>query len=273
MEALRSVIKWANSHRILSLVLAVFIGIITIYVPNQFAKMNGSLSNPLEKGTIVESVYGIGTVMATRSYQIKFGVTSTINQIYVKEGDAVKKGARLMNIDGSIYSAPFSGTITSLPYKAHENIFAQMPLLTLVDLNDRYVLISLEQQGALRVKPGQKAKLSFDTIREQNYDGVVESIYSFENNFLARINVSSLPPIILPGMTADVAITLTQKSNALLAPVAALEEGKYYWTKNGKWFPKRVEVKIGIVDKAMVEIVSGDLNVGDRVLIRKQANP
>ncbi|MFL6647971.1 MAG: hypothetical protein ACJ8KO_08410, partial [Sulfurifustaceae bacterium] len=40
------------------------------------------------RGPIIESVYGVGTVMATRSFQIEWGVASTIRALYVKRATA-----------------------------------------------------------------------------------------------------------------------------------------------------------------------------------------
>jgi multidrug efflux pump subunit AcrA (membrane-fusion protein) len=176
-----------------------------------------------------------------------------------------------LTVDHVKYTAPFDGVITSLPSKRAENVFANVPMLILVDLSDRYIVVSLEQQGALRVLIGQAATLSFDTMREFNFVGTVKSIYSNATNFLARINISNFPAKILPGMTADVAITIATHQHALLLPVAALEGGKFVWIKGVG--AKKVELKIGIVDKAYAEVLSGDIKEGDRVLIRKQAGP
>jgi hypothetical protein len=64
----------------------------------------------------VESVYGIGMVTATRSFQLKLGVTSTIRRLFVREGDQVRRGQQLADLDGVPFSAPFDGTITLLPF-------------------------------------------------------------------------------------------------------------------------------------------------------------
>jgi hypothetical protein len=72
-------------------------------------------------------------------------------------------------------------------------------------------------------------------------------------------------------MTADVAITIQKRENALLVPVAAIEGGKYVWVKQG--LARREEVQLGVVDKALAEVIGGKLREGDRVLIRKQALP
>jgi multidrug efflux pump subunit AcrA (membrane-fusion protein) len=269
---LRAILIWISTHRFWSVLFAVLLlaGFWLLNIVK--ARSAGDLSEPLQKGTIVESVYGIGTVTARNSYQLRPGLICTVMALYVKEGDAVKKGDPLINLDENVFSAPFDGTVTFLPYKVGENVYPQSSALSLVDLRERYLMVSLEQQGALQVKAGQQVKVSFDTIRSQSYNGLVESVYPNDSNFLARISVPDLPLRILPDMTGDVAIEIATHPDVLLVPVAALEQGQYVWRKRGNEIPRRAEVKTGIIDKAMSEIVSGDLRVGDRVLVRKDLN-
>lgn len=271
MNAVRSILRFVARHRVLSLFLLIVV--ISAFFIFRFIseRSQGILSAPLKRAPIVESVYGIGTVTANRSFQLKPGVVSTINDLYVKEGDGVNKGQSLARVDQVLFRAPFTGTVTALPFKTGENVFAQVPLLTLVDLTDRYLLVSLEQQGALRVRRGQTARMSFDTIREQTYRGTVEAVYSNDSTFLARIDLKNLPRNILPGMTCDVAIAIREQPSALLVPVAALEQGRFIWVKRGRSVPSRHEITTGIIDKDMAEVISGDLREGDRVLIREKA--
>ena len=273
MNFVRSVSKWIQKHRIIALLVAVVFTCSIIAFRVIQSRSSGTLTEPIARGQIIQSVYGIGTVMSNKNFQIKLGVVSTIHELFVKEGDSVKKKDKLAKIDEITYRAPFDGTVTSLPFNVGENAFTNVPILSLVDLSDRYLVVSLEQQGALRVQKGQKVKMSFDTIREQNYDGEVESVYSNESNFLARIDISQLPARILPWMTADVAIFIRTQDNVLLIPIAAMEKGGVVWRKRGHVIPKKIEVKLGIVDKAMGEVVSGDLEVGDQLLIRKVITP
>lgn len=231
-----------------------------------------SLSDPIVRGSINESVYGIGTIMANKSFQIRPGIAATILRLYVKEGDSVKRGQPLVELnEGFPFTAPFDGTVTSLPVKVGENAIPQTVIVEVVDLADRYIVVNLEQRAAIRVRRGQTAKLSFENLREKSYEGRVESLYSRQTNFLVRINAPQLPPEILPGMTADVAIGIDVRENALLIPVTAIENGTVL-VKNGRRI-RSVPIKIGVVDGAMAEIVSGDLNEGDRLIIPKKDNP
>jgi multidrug efflux pump subunit AcrA (membrane-fusion protein) len=122
------------------------------------------------------------------------------------------------------------------------------------------------------LRRGQKARISFDSMRSEAFDGVVEAVYSNDNNFLVRIRTEELPAQILPGMTADIAISIREFKDVLLVPVAALHDGKVL-VRNGPGHSREIEVKIGVVDAAMAEVVSGELREGDRLVIRKKVAP
>ena len=236
MNLVRSIFKFLGAHKILSLLMLSLLVLGAAGTRLYISRSERIKTVRLHSGTILESVYGIGTVTANKRFQIKIGVVGHIDHVYVKEGDSVSKGNPIINVDGLIWRAPFAGTITYFPYKLGEMAFPESPLVVLVDMRDRYLLVSLEQQGALRVRPGQDVHLSFDSLREETYSGVVKSVYSNDTNFLARIDIGNLPDRILPGMTADVAIILRSKDKVLLVPVAAIDRGNL-WITGRKRFP------------------------------------
>lgn len=268
------IVVWIKNHRIAStLILIMVLAVFITAVIKTNNTDNVLLSSPLKKGSIIESVYGIGTVTAVKTYQIRSGVTSTVIKLLVREGDKVKKGDKLIIMDPStVFSAPFDGTITFLPVKVGENVFPQAVLMSVVDLSDRYLVVTLEQQGALRVRQGQKAKLSFDSLRSERFDGVVESIYSHDNNFLVRIKTSNLPEQILPGMTVDVAIGISERKDVLLAPLAAIEDNKVFVKRGAKRLTP-VKIKTGIIDGTVAELISDEVREGDVLAIRKKVSP
>lgn len=269
MKSFRS---WIKAHKIIASIICVLLVALPLFIKMRIKeKYAGELTPPIQRGTIIEGVYGIGTVMANQSFQLQTGVTNIIRRIYVKEGDTVKRDQILISFDGQTSKAPFDGVITSLPFKVGEIVYMQSKILTLTDLSDRYLVVSLEQEGAIRVKRGQKAKLNFESIREETYEGTVQSVYSQDNNFLARIDIPNLPAQILPGMTADVAIGIDERKDVLLVPIAALESDHVFVQEDLQ--PRKIPVKIGIIDGVKAEILEGNLKVGDRLLIRKEAGP
>ncbi len=227
---------------------------------------------PVQKGTILESVYGIGTVIAQRSFQMKSGVASTILNLYVREGDFVKRGAPLVDLaDTTVITAPFAGTVTWLPFKVGEVVFPQSEILSLVDLRSRYIVVSLEQKGALKVRARQLARISFDSMREESYGGRVEAVYSQGNSFLVRIGIQNLPPQILPGMAGDVAITISERSDALLVPTYAIRDGKVF-IKRSEGEAAAEAVQIGLVDGEKAQVF-GNLHEGELLVISPKESP
>jgi membrane fusion protein, macrolide-specific efflux system len=217
-------------------------------------------------GPMVEAVYGIGTVTARHTYQLKLGVTDTLRKLYVAEGSSVKKGDLLVAFaDGQGSRAPFAGLVTSLPYQEGETVFPQLPVLTLTDMTNPYVVVSLEQSAALRVKANQTASLSFETLRDQKLAGKVTSIYPKDGQFYVNIEVPEIPSEVLVGMTADVAIKVAEKENVLQIPLSAVNQGKVQVLRNG--ISKSLVVKLGATDGMWVEVADNSLTSGDTLLL------
>jgi macrolide-specific efflux system membrane fusion protein len=217
----------------------------------------------VKKGSIVEAVYGIGTVTASRSYHFKTAVPLTLTRLFVHEGDKVTEGQTLMVLESPI-TAPFSGTITALNYKEGETIAPQTSVFSLVDTKNRYLTVTLDQEAILRVKQDQRVVISFDSNRKKPFYGNVRTIFSNDNQFYIHVDVPHLPIQFLPGMTSDVAIEISKKEGVLLLPMAAVNEG-IVTLKQGKK-TKTVAVTLGIKDGTMAEITSTGLKEGDVLL-------
>lgn len=247
------------------LIIGIFISVFS-YQKNQENYLDLGVA---KRGHIVEAVYGLGTVTSENTYQLKLGVSGKIGSLYVKEGQKVKKGDRLLSLAGEMtFYAPFSGTVTSLPYHLGEFIFPQIPILTLTDLIHNYVLVSLEQESALKVKPKQNAIMNFEGQRQQKIEGTVTAVYPKEAQFYVRIDTQNFPQNILPGMTVDVAIKISEKDNALLIPASGVQSNqKVLVLRHHKKI--NIPVKTGFIENGYTEITAGDIQPGEHILLRK----
>lgn len=235
---------------------AISLNIMKSYSTRVFPKM----------GRMVESVYGIGTVTARHTYQLKLGVSDTLEKLYVDEGASVLKGQPLIAlVDYHTVRAPFTGVVTSLPYKEGESVFPQIPVLTLTDLKNPYVVVSLEQSGAIPVRKDQHALLSFESLRGQKLGGMVSAIYPKEGEFCVNIEVPDLPEGILVGMTCDVAIQVAAKDNVLQIPMVAVDKGFVTVLRNG--IPKKIAVKLGAADGTWIEVADNSVQPNDTLLL------
>ncbi|NUN06519.1 MAG: efflux RND transporter periplasmic adaptor subunit [Bdellovibrio sp.] len=221
-----------------------------------------------KEGPIKEAIYGLGTVASQHKFSFKVGVTKTIESIAVYEGDLVKKGDLLLKFtDGVVLKSPLEGTVLDLPYNAGENVFPDRAVISIENLRSLYVEARIDQEGTIRVKADLPVVLSFENLRSRTFTGTVHSIYPSQGEFVARIHSENLPAEILPGMTADVAIEVAHKDKALLIPVRAVNSGYALVQRNlGK---EKVKVEIGLSDDEWAEVISGDLQTGEKVLIKR----
>lgn len=220
------------------------------------------------QGPLIDAVYGLGTVTADKIFNLKLGITSTVKKLYVYEGDEVEKGARLVQLaDLPLVRAPFAGVITALELHKGETIFPQSNVLTLKDLKQRYILVSLEQQAAIRVRKGQTVKVSFDSAPQKVYAGQVISVYPNKEEFYVKISVADLPESILPEMTADVAIEIGHKTNALLIPIAAIHNHTITIKRGNQ--QQQLKITTGLTVGKLIEITSDNLRADDHILVVK----
>lgn len=234
----------------------------------RFKRQSGIETVAPVRGLIIESVYGLGAVVSSHVYRQTFAVSLPLLQLYVREGQLVEKGTALLKTENGIVKAPFTGTVTSAPFKEGELIPPQASVITISDLNDVYIEVSLEQQGAMRVREGQTAQLSFENLRGQKIEGKVRSVFPKEGQFLVHIDSAKLPQGILIGMTADVAIEVGKKQDVLTVPISAVNNGKLLVERNGK--KERIDVKVGIVDGEKAEILDDVVGPNDLIVIRKK---
>jgi len=229
---------------------------------------NGQKVSP-KVGRMVEAVYGIGTVAARHTYDLKLGVSDTLRKLFVDEGRAVKKGEALVSfMDNHVARAPFDGVVTELPYQEGETVFPQMTVLTVTDLKNPYVVVSLEQSGAIPVRRGQGALLSFEALRGQKLEGTVSSIYPKNGEFYVNIEVPNIPEVILVGMTCDVAIQVAVKEKVLQVPMVAVDKGTVTVLRKGG--PKKVAVKLGAMDGTWAEVTDESIKLEDILLVPKR---
>ena len=231
------------------------------------SKSNVDYIDP-KRGEMVEAIYGLGKVKTDDFYEVKLGIINTVQELYVREGDAVKKGDKLVRMEGdTIFRAPFDGTVTQIAFRESQSVFPQQTILRLEDLNNKYIEVSLEQQGALRVQKGQPVKVIFESVRGEVLTGKVDSIFPRSDEFLVHVRVAGLGANVLPGMTADVSIEVGRKENALLVPLSGISNGRVRVLRDGKNVV--VPLKIGGVDGNWAEVIEGDIRPGDQVIVQR----
>jgi len=219
-------------------------------------------------GPINEAIYGLGTVKTDEKFSFKVAIPKTIKDLYVKEGDLVSIGQKLLAFDdGMIVKSPIKGTVSNLPSSIGENVFTDRPVIEIENLDKLYIEAVLDQQSTMRVKKNENVKISFESTDAATYAGKITSLYPSNGQFLARLEVAQLPAHILPGMTADLAVEVAHKESALLIPVRAVQMGVVLIERSGH--QQKVNVKLGIMDQEWAEVISDTILPTDKVLVKK----
>lgn len=245
-------------------VLAVIAYLAVVYVRSRPREIESRLT----KTTLIRTVYGLGTVQADNIYQMKIGIAADVRTLYVKEGDVVKKGQKLVDFsDVPAMRAPISGVVSNVYFKEGESVFPQNPVLKVMDLSKRYILVSLDEKAAVLVRKGQKVRIALDSLPGATFSGLVTTIYPSDGQFMVRVDSKELPKEILPGMSADLAIEAGQKEGVFVAPIRAIRENKITVLRNGKKLI--IPVQLGLTQGDTVEIISSQIAEGDMLRYRQ----
>lgn len=220
------------------------------------------------RGEIVETIYGLGTITPASTYQVRAGITLSVTKLYVKEGDVIRKGDPLIQLDDNLSRSPIDGTVTNVSYMEGEIVAPQARVLTVTNLKNLYLEVSLEQQSILRVKRNQSVLASFESLRQEKYKGRVQSIFPRDSQFIVHIDLTEWPPGALPGVTADVAIIVDEKKDALLIPIDSLKGGMVKRRRGAVM--ERVPVKLGSIADGWGEVTSGDIQENDEIILGKK---
>jgi len=177
-----------------------------------------------------------------------------------------------------VITSPVNGMVVGTPTPAGETIVqgisAAQSLLTIADMSNMQIKALIDETDIGKIKVGQQVSFTVDAQADKTFTGQVTSISrnaTTSSNVVyypVYIRVDSPEDLLFPTMTARVILTIGERKNTLVVPLAAIQE------ENGK---KNVEVmvngkkqstavKVGLTDDENVEIISG-LNEGDQIVI------
>lgn len=159
----------------------------------------------------------------------------------------------------------------------------QTPTLFVVaeDLTRMRINTSVDESDIGRVAVGQQVRFSVDAypgnifearvLQIRNDPQITQNVVTYD----VLIDVDNSDLKLKPGMTANVEIISDRREQVVCVPDAALRfipedeapyEGSAVWIPERK-APKRVEVKTGISDYSYSELLEGDLQPGQDVII------
>ena len=179
---------------------------------------------------------------------------------------------RLANLELSYANvvAPISGVIASRSIKTGNFVQINTPIFRIVDTSRLEGTLNVPERELATIKAGQPVTLQVDAIPGRRFEGVVDRVApvvdSGSGTFRAIVAFAS-DGVLQPGMFGRIRIDYDQRSDAIVIPRVALLEGEgdpaVFTVRGGK--AVRVPVKLGYVDGAWAEVVSG-LKLGEPVV-------
>ncbi len=149
----------------------------------------------------------------------------------VKQRESLLKQAQV-DLERTIIRAPVDGTVILRNVDAGQTVAAslQAPVLFTIaqDLRDMQVEAAIDEADVGRLRVGMSASFAVDAFPRRNFSGEIRQIRKSPQNvqnvvsYTVVISAGNPDLALLPGMTANVRISVESRASALKLPNAAL---------------------------------------------------
>ncbi len=176
--------------------------------------------------------------------------------------------------DASV-SAPFAGLVARRSVELGEYVEPGKDLFELVSMTPLDVIFSLPEIDSQRVSPGQTIQISVAAPADQSFDAVVTFIAPTVDpgtrTLRIKAEIDNREGLLRPGLFARVLVGTDQRRSVLMVPEEAIvqrEGSAWLFVIGAEDRVRRVQVETGRQSKGRIEIRSGNLSAGDRVVRR-----
>mgnify|MGYP000878517151 CR=1 FL=1 len=174
-------------------------------------------------------------------------------------------------------TAPFAGMVTVLDTRAGDETHLGSTAFRVEDRSHMYVDVSISEMDINRVQAGQDVTVTLDAAYGQEYPGRVVEVGISGNSlqglvsYPVTVELVKVDSKIKTGMTAAVHIQVDSVKDVLMVPNKAVRmvDGQrvVYVIKAANPLPQKVVIKLGVSSETMSQVLEGDLQVGDKVVL------
>ncbi|TGL61193.1 efflux RND transporter periplasmic adaptor subunit [Leptospira ognonensis] len=181
-----------------------------------------------------------------------------------------------MLIKEAVLYSPIDGLIARIHRTTGELINAgggQQPIITVISSQGLYVSFAVNEGDLGKIKQGQIANISVDSLPDKNYKGVLKKINPLvdqkSHTVDAKLELSGKQVDLKPGMFVRADVKIGEIQNVIFIPLSAIasleeEEGDIYVMKDRKAIKQRV--KFGEKREDRIQIKQG-LSEGEVVIL------
>jgi HlyD family secretion protein len=183
-------------------------------------------------------------------------------------------------LNQAIITAPFSGVITDASVLPGDQVAMGELAFEVDDISHLQIDVEVSEVDINSVSVGQEVTVNFDAVQNKDYFGEVVSVAGSgvetagSVNFKVTVEITDVDEQIKPGMTAAVLIQVRNVEDALLVPNRAVrvvdgERVVYVLGEDGTL--TTAEVRLGATSDTYSEVVGGDLEEGDTIVLNPPA--
>ena len=216
-----------------------------------------------------------------------------IDEATIKQREAQLAAAEV-NLGYTKIVSPVDGTVVSRNVTMGQTVTAsfQTPTLFLIatDLGKMQVDTNVSETDIGGIQIGNKVAFTVGAFQRRTFDGSVTEIrqspQTVQNvvTYDVVVSVDNSTSLLKPGMTASTRIIIDQRHQVLRVPSQALRylpagtprdaspsarnQGRVWALRDGA--PKAISVRVGLDDGGFAEIVDGELQEGEKIIISEQ---
>lgn len=271
---------------LLTLVIITLIVIRFVYIRNRKISIEEPIKTFVETTTVSDTNYDVtidyyGNIKGFNQASIFPDVPGKFIKYLVREGNYVKKGQAIAEIDRAIVGlefkpatvkSPISGTIGNLSLSRGEVVIPNRPIATVASLSKVKIIISVPDKDLLKIKSGSKAYVKSDVYPDKIFNGYVSKVASMINPVTStgfvEITVNNINKRLRPGFVANTSIKIGEYNNIFIiesAVVKTTDKGNFAFILNGSTV-QMIAIDILYSGKG-VAVVKG-FNEGDKLIIK-----
>lgn len=173
--------------------------------------------------------------------------------------------------------APFSGVISAKNYEDGE-LYSGQPILVLTQIHTLKALIAIPESYYPVVKKGMAVEITSDIYPGETFPATIDIVYPTvdpaSHTFQARLRIPNSGLKLRPGMYVKTKMSMGM-ARAMVVPYQAVlkltgSNDRYVFLDDGG-VAKRVFVKLGQRFDENIEVISDELQEGDRLVVVGQA--
>ena len=173
--------------------------------------------------------------------------------------------------------APFSGVISAKNYEDGE-LYSGQPILVLTQIPTLKALIAIPESYYPVVKKGMKVEITSEIYPGETFPATIDIVYPTvdpaSHTFQARLRIPNSGLKLRPGMYVKTKMSMGM-ARAMVVPYQAVlkltgSNDRYVFLDDGG-VAKRVFVKLGQRFDENIEVISDELQEGDRLVVVGQA--